>query len=103
MAAVPAQTAVVPVNFRPIISRGDELLASGDVIAARLYYEHAAALGSGAAATSLGKTYDPVFLAAIHANGVLPDRDRATSWYRKAVGLGDGEAERLLARLGRSR
>jgi TPR repeat protein len=89
----------MPVNVKPIVSRGDELLKLGDVAAARLYYERAAILGSGIAAMSLGKTYDPVFLASIRASGVLPDRDRAASWYSKAVGLGDREAETLLARL----
>ena len=96
---VPAVPTPPPANLGPIVSRGDDLLALGDIIGARLYYERAAALGSATAETSLGMTYDPAFLSAIRASGVLPDPDRAASWYRKAIASGDGKAKVLLARL----
>ena len=82
-----------------LVSRGDDELALGDVLAARLFYTRAAALGSAHAATLAGKTYDPMFLATIQANGVAPDPAAASSWYRKAVTLGDQEAASRLGGL----
>ena len=52
------------------------MLALGDISAARLLYERAAALGSAKAATALGKTYDPAFLASIQVSGLAPNRCR---------------------------
>lgn len=75
------------------------MLALGDISAARLLYERAASLGSARAATALGKTYDPAFLATIQVSGLAPNRAAAAAWYQKAAGLGDAEAEGRLARL----
>jgi hypothetical protein len=88
-----------PPDARLLLSRGDELLALGDISAARLLYERAAAAGSARAATALGKTYDPAFLASTQARGITPDRAAAASWYRKGAALGDAEAVDRLARL----
>ncbi len=79
-----------------ILSRADDLLARGDVLAARLLYVRAANLGSARAATAVGKTYDPAFLASIQAAGIRPDRAAADAWYGMAAALGALEgAERL--------
>jgi hypothetical protein len=80
-----------------LLHRGDMLLQQNDVVAARLFFERAAAAGSGEGATSLGKTYDPNFLATIDAHGMKGDVVRAIEWYRKAsIVLGDKDAgERL--------
>ncbi|MEA2775243.1 MAG: hypothetical protein QOF90_649, partial [Acetobacteraceae bacterium] len=51
--------------------------------------------GSAAAATALGKTYDPDY----SALGEKPDQARAAEWYRRAVKLGDAQAADLLKRL----
>ena len=75
-----------------LLRRGDALLALGDVSAARLLYERAAAGGDGRGATGAGKTYDPVFLHAIGARGIQADPAAAATWYRKAVELGDRSA-----------
>jgi TPR repeat protein len=73
------------------------MLQQGDVAAARLLYERAAAAGSGQGATSAGKTYDPNFLATIHAQGLKGDVARAIEWYRTASALfGDKEAVQRL-------
>jgi TPR repeat protein len=82
-----------------LLSRGDALLALGDVSSARLLYQRAAAGGDGHAAASVGKTYDPAFLSAIGARGILPDPAAAATWYRRAVGLGDQSAAEPLKRL----
>jgi TPR repeat protein len=76
------------------------MFAAADVSAARLFYERAATGGSAAGATGVGKTYDPAFLSRLNAFGIRSDPSAAATWYRKAVTLGDPEAERLLRRLG---
>jgi TPR repeat protein len=75
------------------------MLALGDISAARLLYERAAALGSAGAATALGNTYDASFLASIQAKGIVADEAAAIAWYRKAAALGDAAAVRQLNRL----
>jgi TPR repeat protein len=82
-----------------LLTRGDAMLALGDISAARLLYERAAALGSAGAAKALGNTYDAAFLASINAKGIVADEAAAVAWYRKAAALGDTEAIRQLARL----
>ena len=83
-----------------LLARGDALFAVGDVSGARRFYERAAGGGSARAAATVGKTYDPAFLAAIKARGMQPDPSAAAAWYRTATALGDPEAPRLLERLG---
>ncbi len=85
-------------NLVFLLTRGDAMLALGDISAARLLYERAASLGSARAATSLGKTYDPDFLATIRASGIIPNRDTAAAWYRKAAALGDADGADRQAR-----
>ncbi|HBK06539.1 MAG TPA: hypothetical protein DDZ81_11835 [Acetobacteraceae bacterium] len=70
-----------------LIKRGNEALDLGDVAAARLLFQRAAEAGNAAAATALGKTYDP------------RDPQKAAEWYTRAVNLGDSEAAGLLKRL----
>ena len=82
-----------------LLSRGEAMLSLGDISAARLLYERAATLGSARAAIAVGKTFDPAFLATIHASGIPPDAAVAAIWYRKAAALGDSEAADRLARL----
>ena len=103
--AAEAAPVVAPVASAPhldlglLLSRGDAMLALGDISAARLFYERAAALGSAGAATSLGNTYDAAFLASIQAKGIVADQAAAIAWYRKAAALGDTNAQRQLKRL----
>jgi type II secretory pathway predicted ATPase ExeA len=104
--ARPAPPSVLsPQIVAALLRRGDALLREGDITAARLAYERAAAAGSGAGATGAGRTYDPVFLAGIDARGLQGDPVRAADWYRRALELGDGAATQalktLLARSGR--
>jgi TPR repeat protein len=82
-----------------LMKRGHEMLAIGDISAARLLYERAALAGEAKAATAAGKTYDPNFLREISAHGVPPRPDRAAEWYRKAADAGDAEAGARLTKL----
>jgi hypothetical protein len=92
----PAAVASPPGRMAQLLERGADLIAAGDITAARLIYEHAAAAGSGEAAIEMGKTYDPVFLLRIKAIGTQPDQVTAETWYRRAVALGDAKAKNLL-------
>jgi len=103
-AAVPAVTmpAASPIpaeTIAALIKRGDELLRIGDISAARLAYERAAAGGSAQAMTALGMTYDPSFLNRINARGIRPDPAMAAEWYRKAASLGDAAAAARISQL----
>jgi general secretion pathway protein A len=86
-------------TLRLLIERGDELLATGDIASARLFFERAAALGSAAAAAAVGRSNDPSFLAARGVLGMPADEAAAERWYRLAAQEGDDEAPRLLQAL----
>jgi hypothetical protein len=81
---------------KAMVQRADALLHQGDVSAARLLYARAAAGGSGQAATAMGKTFDPAFLAEIGVVGLSADPALAGIWYRLALGLGDEEGRARL-------
>jgi general secretion pathway protein A len=83
-----------------LLRRGDELLATGDVSAARLFYERAAKNGSVRAAVSSGKTFDPRFFKEAGIRGARPELELAKRWYRRAAELGDAEALFRLESLG---
>ncbi|HKF74381.1 MAG TPA: hypothetical protein VKB68_21715, partial [Stellaceae bacterium] len=82
-----------------LLARGDDLLATGDVAAARLFYQRAAELGSAPAATAVGQTYDPGVLEVLRVRGARGDPQTAAEWYRKAIAAGDRQAEIRLKRL----
>jgi hypothetical protein len=87
-----------------LVERGEAALADGDIIAARLLFERAAGLGSAAAATRAGETYDIDFLLRAGTRGIRADGAAAAGWYRKAAALGDPEARARLAHIeGRTR
>jgi hypothetical protein len=88
-----------PQEIAGLVARADELLGTGDVVSARLFYQRAAELGSGPAATAVGQTYDPLFLEVARVRGVRGDTQAAAAWYRKAIALGDRQAEIRLRRL----
>ena len=97
--AAEAPPPLPPQEIATLMARGDQLLATGDIAGARLFYERAAEGGSAAAATAAGKTYDPLFLAETHARFVPGDPVAAARWYRKASAGGDKEADGLMQRL----
>ncbi len=79
-----------------LLTRGDVLFSTGDLAAARLFYERAADAGEAQAAVRLGETFDPIFLDHAHLRGVRGNVETALSWYRRARDLGAAEAEILL-------
>lgn len=79
-----------------LLARGDSLLGTGDVSAARLFYERGAIAGDGTAALRLGETFDPKFLARAHLGIIVGDEGRSTYWYRVARDLGNNDVAVLL-------
>lgn len=88
-----------PADADAFARRGDQLLQTGDVVGARLCYERAAAGGMAAAATRVGKTYDPIFLATVGVQGLQGDPSEAAAWYRRGISAGDPEALQRLSAL----
>ncbi len=84
-----------PALVTALIKRGSESFELGDIAAARLLFHRAASAGVAAAATALGKTFDPNFTTLANAR----DPARAAEWYQKAIVLGDPKASELLRRL----
>ena len=85
------------------MTRGDAFLSTGDIVSARLFYERAADGGDSAAALRLGATFDPGFLSRAGIRGASSDPTRASSWYRRALDLGNTAAEEYLKNLERQR
>jgi TPR repeat protein len=82
-----------------LISRGDALLSTGDITAARLMYRRAADARSVTGVVAMGMTFDPKVLAQIGVRGLLADTSQAKMWYLRAAALGSPEAVRLLRQL----
>jgi TPR repeat protein len=94
------QVVADPALVAGLMRRGAALVALGDISAARLAFGRAVAAGEAAAATALGRTYDPGFLAEIGGRGIEGDPVEAARWYRRGAEMGDGQAEAALAGLG---
>jgi len=97
--APPVALSASPEEIAMLVERGAQLLKTGDIVGARLFYERAAAEGSGVAATGVGKTFDPLYLVSAGVRGIQGDPAQATSWYRKAAAAGDIEAQQRLKAL----
>ena len=79
---------------------GAELMANGDVTAARMMFERAAEAGEAAAAFALAETYDPAVLRRLRLRGgIAPDVALARRWYEKARDLGSIAAPERIVRL----
>jgi hypothetical protein len=83
-----------------MVQRGQALMASGNILAARFVLKEAADRDSADAALALGMTYDPVELENLGVRNLLPEADAARRWYQKAKDLGSTEAQLRLDRLG---
>ncbi|WP_456635051.1 hypothetical protein [Bradyrhizobium sp. USDA 10063] len=99
-ASSPPQTEIVrnldSKEISVLITRGQDLLASGDIPAARLLLLRAAEGRDARAALLLAKTYDPSVLQQLGVGGPLTDLAQARNWYQKAKEWGEPEAQRQL-------
>ena len=79
-----------------LLKRGNDLVSSGDIAAARLVLLRAAEAGNASAAFALAGTYNPITLEKLQVHGLSPDLAIARQWYEKARELGSPDASREL-------
>ena len=82
-----------------LIRRGDALLTTGDIDAARLLYRLAAEGSSGQGAFKLAETYDPNVVRNDASSGWSANLERARAWYMRAAVLGTESAAKRLRTL----
>jgi hypothetical protein len=82
-----------------LLTRGNELIAVGDIAAARLLLQRAADAREPRAALALAGTYDPAVLRNLKVLGINPDLVTARAWYEKAREYGSLDAQARLDRL----
>ena len=75
-----------------LLQRADQLLAMGEIAAARGLLERAAELGSGTAALKLARSYDPRQAEALRYADSQTNPTLAKAWYERALALGTQEA-----------
>ena len=92
-----ATRALDPEEFKLFMQQGEQFIAAGDVVTARIVFQRAAEAGDANAAMALGATYDPTVLAKLGVAGLGADVEKARTWYQKAESLGSTEATRRLA------
>ncbi|XIA67011.1 hypothetical protein ACFIOY_15000 [Bradyrhizobium sp. TZ2] len=88
-----------PKEISGLVKRGQDLLASGDILSARLLLLRGAEARDARSALLLGTTYDPALLRQLGANGPLADVAQARNWYQKAREWGEPDAQRQLEAL----
>ena len=88
-----------PEEIAALLKRGDELIASGDLGAARLVLRRAAEAGNARAAFALAGTYDPIVLEKRAVHGFVADVAMARNWYEKAREFGSADAPQRLEML----
>jgi hypothetical protein len=94
---------LAPEEVAVLVRRGEDLVASGDLAAARLLLQRAAESGDPRGALALAATYDPLVLEQMRTQGIAADASLARSWYEKAKQFGSAEASRRLEVLAASR
>jgi hypothetical protein len=82
-----------------LLKRGKDLIASGDIAAARLILKRAADANDAEAALALAATYDPYVLRGLKVYGFAADAEMARAWYEKARVLGSSAASQRLEML----
>jgi hypothetical protein len=81
-----------PEVIKLLMKQGEQFIAAGDVVTARIVFQRAVEAGDANAAMALGATYDPNVLAKLGMVGVSADVEKARSWYQKAENLGSPDA-----------
>ena len=82
-----------------LTTRAKNLLAFGDIGAARLLLERAASAQDATAAFLLAQTYDPTVLGVRDTRSITADPVKARDWYRKAASFGSADAQQRLTQL----
>jgi hypothetical protein len=84
-----------------LLKRGKDLIANGDIAAARLVLQRAAEANDVEATLALAATYDPYVLRELKVYSFAGDAGMARAWYEKARELGSPAALRRLEMLTR--
>jgi len=82
-----------------LLKRGKDLIANGDLAAARLVLQRAADANDVEATLALAATYDPFVLRELRIYSFPADAEMARVWYEKARELGSSAASRRLEML----
>jgi len=85
-----------PNEIAGLIRRAQEMLANGDVKAARSLLLRAAEARDARAALYLAKTFDPIVSRHLSSTDPGPDLNQARTWYQRAREWGSPEAQRQL-------
>jgi hypothetical protein len=85
-----------PNEIAGMVRRAQEMLANGDVKAARLLLLRAAEAHDARAALYLAKTFDPIMSRQSSSADSAPDLNQARTWYQRAREWGSPEAQRQL-------
>ena len=86
-------------EIETLLKQGDDFVAVGDFVSARLVYRRVAEADDARGALAFAATYDPIVLTKIHAKGATPDVTKAREWYAKARDLGSPDAADRLSAL----
>jgi hypothetical protein len=97
-AGAPASRKAVraPQEIELLMKKGEQFIAAGDVVTARIAFQRAAEAGDATAALALAATYDPTILAKLGVMGMGADVEQARIWYRMAESYGSTEATQRL-------
>jgi hypothetical protein len=82
-----------------MVTRGQNMLESGDIAGARLLLQRAAESGDQNAAMAMAASYDPAVMNELGVRGVEADVQKARYWYQKASEYGSKEAPKRLESL----
>lgn len=85
-----------PNEISGFVRRAQELLATGDIRAARTILLRAAGAHDARAALFLAKTFDPIALRQLSTSDPGPDLEQARIWYQRAREWGSPEAQHQL-------
>jgi hypothetical protein len=95
----PAQRQLDREEITVLLNRGKDLIANGDLAAARLVLQRAADANDAEAALALAATYDPVVLRELKVYGFTADAAMARAWYQRAREFGSAAALQRLEML----
>ena len=98
-AAVPVPLESLNPEAQTLITKGDILLKSGDILAARQFYLRAFDMKATSAAYGVGQTFDPAVYTKFKIKGLSADAQQAAEWYGKAAAEGHQEAAAAMAGL----
>ena len=96
ISTVPAPRQLDGEEIAVLLKRGKDLIATGDLAAARLVLQRAADANDIEAILALAATYDPYVLRELKVYSFAADAGMARTWYEKARQLGSSAALRRL-------